>query len=98
MHDSLSRVIFDCPKMAKIVKILSSIGVLASIAWVYTKPGYDSALSLITTLVALAGSFVVEKRGAKLPHQNQTVSGSSIGIQAGGDVHTGKITTKSTSK
>lgn len=84
--------------MTKIVKILCVIGVLASAAWVLTKPGFDSSLSLITTLVALAGCFVVERRKRRSPAQHQSISGSSVGIQAGGDVHVGNISNKSGSK
>jgi hypothetical protein len=77
--------------MAQITKFLAVVALIGSIAWLISAPGFEPALALIGSLSALVSAFVVEKRSKRLSQQNQFVSKSSIGIQAGGDVSIGDI-------
>jgi hypothetical protein len=80
--------------MAQIIKFLAVIALVVSIIWLISAPGFEAALSLITSMSALAATFVIEKRSKRQVQQNQSVSKSSMGIQAGGDVHMGNINNK----
>ena len=73
------------------LKLLAAIAVIGSIAWVIARPGYDSAIAVVTSLAALVGAFVEEKRRARRAQQHQSISESSFGIQAGRDVNLGDI-------
>ena len=73
------------------VKILSVIALIISIAWLIAEPGYKSGMAAIGSISALITAFLVEKRNARRPQQHQSVSKSSVGIQAGGDVSIGTI-------
>ena len=72
------------------VKLLAAIALMASVAWVIKDPGFESALSVVGSMSALVSAFVLEKRKARR-NQRQSVSKSSVGIQAGGDVTVGSI-------
>jgi hypothetical protein len=72
------------------VKILAAIALIGSIAWVIADPGFESALSVVGSISALISAFLVERRNARRT-QHQSVSKSSIGVQAGGDVSIGNI-------
>jgi hypothetical protein len=73
------------------VKFLALIALLGSIAWVIADPGFEPALAVVGSISALISAYVVEKRTARRAQQHQSVSHSSIGIQAGGDVKIGDI-------
>jgi len=73
------------------VKFLAAVALLGSIAWTIADPGFESGLTVVGSLSALVSAFLVEKRNARLARQQQTVSKSSIGVQAGGDVNIGNI-------
>jgi hypothetical protein len=70
------------------IKLLAATALIASIVWVIKDPGFESGLSVLGSLSALVSAFVFEKRRARLS-QPQSVSKSSVGIQAGGDVTVG---------
>ena len=72
------------------VKFLAAIALIGSIAWVIANPGFESALAVIGSISALVSAFLVERRNARRAQQ-QSVSKSSIGVQAGGDVSIGSI-------
>jgi membrane associated rhomboid family serine protease len=72
------------------VKILAAIAVIGSIAWVIADPGFESGLSVVGSISALVSAFLVERRNARRT-QYQSVSKSSIGVQAGRDVSIGNI-------
>ena len=74
-----------------VMKILAAIAVIGSIAWVIAAPGYESVLAVVGSISALASAFFVERRNARRARQRQSVSKSSIGVQAGGDVRIGSI-------
>jgi hypothetical protein len=77
--------------MTQIIKFLAIIAFIASIAWLISAPGFEPALALVGSISALVSAFVVEKRSKPLARQNQSVSKSSMGIQAGRDVSIGDI-------
>jgi hypothetical protein len=77
------------------VKLLAAIAVIGSIAWVLTHPGYESALAVIGSISALVSAFVVEKRNTRRAAQHQSVSKSSVGIQAGGDARVMRLSVNS---
>ena len=72
------------------VKLLAAIALIGSIAWVIVDPGFESGLSVVASISALVSAFLVEKRKARRT-QHQSVSKSSIGVQAGRDVSIGNI-------
>lgn len=73
------------------IKVLAAIALIGSIAWLIAEPGFEPALAVVVSSSALISAFVVDKRNAKRAQQHQSVSNSSIGIQAGGDVSVGNI-------
>lgn len=73
------------------VKILAVIALLCSIGWVIHDPGYEPALAVVVSISALVSVFFVEKRNKRRAQLQQSVSKSSIGVQAGGDVSIGNI-------
>ncbi|WP_348255572.1 hypothetical protein [Leptolyngbya sp. ST-U4] len=77
--------------MTQIIKFLAVVALVASIAWLASDPGFEPALALVGSMSALVSAFVVEKRSKRHARQHQSVSNSSMGIQAGGDVSIGDI-------
>ena len=73
------------------VKFLAAIALIGSIAWVIADPGFESALAVVGSISALVSAFLVERQNAQRAQQQQSVSKSSIGVQAGGDVNIGNI-------
>lgn len=74
-----------------IIKILSVIAFIGSIAWFIKSPDYEPAIAIVTSLSAFIGTcFIENKRKHKSP-QNQTVGDNSVGIQSGGNVTIGSI-------
>ena len=70
------------------LKAIASIGLVLSIVWLFKAPGYEPALACIGALITLGGlTFRDKKRKSQKTNvQNQTVSGVSAVIQAGGNV------------
>lgn len=80
-----------------IIKLLSGIALIGSVAWLIAAPDYEPAIAVVTSLAALIAAFVSSKKVNPNPDQTQTVTSGGIGIQAGGSINTGDIsTTKST--
>jgi membrane protein implicated in regulation of membrane protease activity len=73
--------------------IASALALLLSVAWLAYKPGFDSGVAVAVALAALLSSFFL-KRAKPKEGQNQQVSGSSIGIQAGRDANVHNIKNK----
>ena len=73
------------------VRILAGVGLLLSIAWLIAQPGYAPGLAIITSALTLISTFVVQRKSVRRAQQHQSVSKSSVGIQAGGDVTVGAI-------
>jgi allophanate hydrolase subunit 1 len=68
------------------IKVLAVVSFLGSIAWLIAAPGYEPGLAVVGTLSVLISLFLVEKRKARRAQQHQSVSDSSVGIQAGGSI------------
>lgn len=77
------------------LKILAALGLIAAIAWIFYAPGFEPALAMVGALSTLISLFVVEKRRIRnaTASQTQSISKSSTGIQAGGDIHIGALGT-----
>jgi hypothetical protein len=74
--------------MRKIIQFTSIALFIISLIWIAKAPGYDAYTALGTALIGLISSFASRKRStSQTPHQEQTVSSGSIGIQAGRDVN-----------
>ena len=73
------------------VKFLAVIALIGSIAWVIVSPGFESALAVVGSVSALVSAIFIQKRTELRSRQRQSVSKSSIGVQAGGDVSIGDI-------
>ncbi len=71
------------------IKILSAIALMGSIAWLIVSPGFEPALAVIGSLSALISVIFIQERKSRHVQQQQSVSKSSVGIQAGGDVNIG---------
>jgi hypothetical protein len=71
------------------LKILAGVVLLGSLAWLMVSPDFTSVLAVIGAVVAFLALFVAEAQKKKSIRQNQSVSNSSFGIQAGGDVNIG---------
>lgn len=71
------------------LKILSAAGLVAAIMWLVYEPSFEPVVAVLGALTALISLFVVDRRKKELSSQKQSVSGSSTGIQAGGNVHIG---------
>lgn len=72
----------------RVLKAAAWIGLVLSIVWLFKAPGFEPALACIGSLITLGGlAFRDKKRKPQKTNvQNQTVSGVSAGIQAGGNV------------
>lgn len=73
-----------------IIKILSGLAFIGSVAWFIAQRDYEPAIAMVTSLSAFIAAWLGEKK-KQLASQNQTVAENGIGIQAGGDVSTGNI-------
>ena len=74
-----------------IIKLLTGAALLGSIAWAVAAPDYEPVIAMITSLSALIATFVYDKRREVSARQLQLVSGSGVGIQAGGDISVGNV-------
>ncbi len=70
--------------MKLLIKILALILLVASGAWFWFKPGFDSGIAAITALIMLLGLFASDKLNVN--SLRQKVSRNSCGIQARGNV------------
>jgi hypothetical protein len=73
------------------LKIVAGISLIISVAWLVAKPGYDSGMAVAGALSALIAAFIAGRKRRGDPRQQQDISRSSVGIQAGGDVNVGSI-------
>lgn len=74
-----------------VVKFLSSVALIASIAWSINSPGYEPAIAIVTSLMALVASWRSSEKSKHRADQNQVIGKQGFGIQAGGDVKIGDI-------
>lgn len=69
-----------------IIKLLSVVALVGSIAWMVAAPDYEPAIAIVASLSTLIANFIVEKRKDATLIQRQKVTGHGVGIQAGGNV------------
>jgi integral membrane sensor domain MASE1 len=74
-----------------IIKILSGLAFIGSVAWFISQRDYEPAIATVTSLTAFIAAWFGDKRLKREANQNQTVAKNGIGIQAGGDVSMGSI-------
>lgn len=79
--------------MLLIIKLLSGISFIGSVAWFIAQRDYEPAIAIVTSLSAFIAAWFGEKKIKRQASQNQTVDKNGIGIQAGGDVSVGHINT-----
>lgn len=70
-----------------IVKLLSGIVLIGSVAWCVAEPGYEPAIAIITSLIAFIGVWFIETKIKNQADQNQSVAENGIGIQTKRDVN-----------
>ena len=76
-----------------IIKLLSGLAFIGSVAWFFAQREYEPAIAVLTSLSAFITAWFVERKQKRQLNQNQSISKSGIGIQAGGDVNLGSIRT-----
>lgn len=76
-----------------IIKLLSGLAFIGSVAWFIAQRDYESAIAIVTSLSAFIAAWLHDKKLKRQTNQNQTISKNGIGIQAGGDVSMGSIRT-----
>jgi integral membrane sensor domain MASE1 len=81
-----------------IIKVLSGLAFLGSVAWFIAQPDYEPAIAIVTSLSAFIAAWFADKQMNRQENQNQTVAENGIGIQAGGDIHTGNISASKKTK
>ena len=77
-----------------IIKALSFIALLGSIAWFIYAPDFEPAIAIVTSISTLIATWVASKREPKGASQAQTVGDNAVGIQSGGNVTVGDISLK----
>ncbi len=78
--------------MRTVIRLVSLVALLVSIAWLAYRPAFDSGLATVTALASLLSSFLLKKTPFEpSTKQSQKISSGSIGVQAGGNVHIDKI-------
>lgn len=74
-----------------IVTVLSLMAFIGSILWYIHTPDYEPAIAVITSLVGLIVALRSQMKRKSQAAQSQSVSGNSVGVQAGGSVRIGSI-------
>lgn len=69
------------------IKTLTILALSVSLLWVIIAPGFDSIITLIGAISAVITAFVLKAKKSHPPQQQQSVSNSSNGIQAGGNIN-----------
>ena len=74
-----------------IIKILSGLAFIGSVAWFIAQPDYEPTIAIVTSLSAFIAAWRCDRKLKLFANQNQTVGENGIGIQAGGDISTGNL-------
>lgn len=72
-----------------VIKILSIAAFIGSVLWFLAIPSFEPAVAAIGSLSTLISVLIIQGRKSSSAKQKQSVSKSSIGIQAGGDINIG---------
>lgn len=81
-----------------IIKLLSGLAFIGSVAWFIAQRDYEPAIAILTSLAAFIAAWFVDQKQKRQANQNQSISKNGIGIQAGGDVNLGSIRTSEKNK
>ena len=73
------------------LRALAAVALIGSIAWFIAAPGFEGGLAVVGSLSAFISASFAETRTSRAGRQQQSVTSSSIGVQAGGDVTIGDI-------
>lgn len=68
------------------VKLCLAIAFVASVVWFILDPGFEPAITGLTTLVGLIGVFVASRSKKANEGQHQEIGSGGLGIQTHGDV------------
>ncbi|MES1998926.1 MAG: hypothetical protein V4446_06410 [Pseudomonadota bacterium] len=77
--------------MILIYRLITTLGLLIAITWLYVDPKFDSVFATAIALAAVIALFITTKKMKRLPSQSQVVTNNSSGIQAGGNVNMGSV-------
>lgn len=73
-------------------KVLAFIAFVASLVWFCVDPDYEAGIASVTSLSALIGLWIAQRRPQSQPGQVQSVGPGGIAVQGGGEVNIGNIT------
>lgn len=71
-------------------KFVAILVLVATGAWAFFKPGWDSICAALAALATVIGAFMQKAE----PTQSQTVGSGGVGIQAGRDVSNHDISSR----
>lgn len=74
-----------------IIKVLSFLALLGSIAWFIYAPDFEPAIAIVTSISTLIATWFASKREKNGASQTQVVGDNAVGIQSGGNVTVGDI-------
>jgi hypothetical protein len=69
------------------LKITALVALLVSVAWLYSRPGFDSLAAVAAALVAFIAALLMKKEQTAGHSQKQVVTDGAVGIQAGRDAN-----------
>ena len=81
-----------------IIKLLSGLAFIGSVAWFIAQRDYEPAIAILTSLAAFIAAWFADRKQKRQANQNQSISKNGLGIQAGGDVNLGSIRTSGKNK
>jgi hypothetical protein len=74
-----------------IIKVISVVSLVGSVAWLIHSPGYEPVIATLTAASATIAAFVVDKKRDLRASMSQSVGSGGFGIQAGGNITTGDV-------
>lgn len=74
-----------------IIKFLSGVAFVGSVAWFIVTPDYEPAIAVVTSLSALIAAWLHSKKQEHHATQSQVIAKNGVGIQATGNVTTSDI-------
>ena len=69
-----------------IAKIFTIVVSVVTLFWLITVPGFESLVAFLSAIAAIIAAFLATKH-KRVKDQHQSLSRSSIGIQAGRDIN-----------
>lgn len=77
--------------MIFIFRLITILGLLIAITWLFIEPKFDSVFATAIALAAVIALFITTNKMKRSPSQSQVVTNNSSGIQAGGNVNMGSV-------